>query len=273
MIQLSTGYKYLFRASGKQQVHLPPVWSCIEKSCVTSLLHDAHDGTRRVTGTQHHLRGPFCHRPDARNELGFYTRYFHVTRGIMATGRKWAPQLKPYRSISIRIDTTGFHTRLREGPYVDRPSQLGSQSRGEGAVPLRDAAPALPAARADASVRGARRAPPPRAPAISESGTAPVRARTPRQVVALAPRALWVPSAGCWCVPTPEDYDSHHATRSRRRAHGRGAPARRPIQLCALHAGYRCSPRGFASQRPAEGCGARPREPPRPRVASRSFSV
>lgn len=47
----------------------------------------------------------------------------------------------------------------------------------------------------------------------------------------------------------------------------------RPIQLCALHAGCRCSPRGFPSQRPAEGCGARPREPPRPRVASRLFSV
>lgn len=107
----------------------------------------------------------------------------------MATGRKWAPRLKPYSSISVRIDATGFHIRLREGHYVDRPSQPESQSRGEGAAPLTDPPPALPAATADVPVRGARRVPQARAPAISESGTAPMRARTPRQVVALAPRA------------------------------------------------------------------------------------
>lgn len=73
-------------------------------------------------------------RPDAHIPPGSYTRYGQVTAGIMATGRTWAPRLKPY----ISTDMTGFLARLRGEPNVDCPSLPGSQSRGEGAVPHRD---------------------------------------------------------------------------------------------------------------------------------------
>lgn len=102
---------------------------------------------------------------------------------------------------------------VREGPNVDGPSLPGRQCRGKGAVLHRNPAwgrSALPGAAPEASVRGAHRP----APAISEPGHG-AHARAPRQAVALAPRALGAPSAGCWCVPTPEDYDSHDATRGR----------------------------------------------------------
>lgn len=121
--QVSRGYKrqYMFRTSGKQQSSLLPV-CCIRTSCVTSFLNDACDGSRLfaraaqrhgLTRTRHHLRWLFCHWPDAYTQSGFYTRYPRVTGGITATGRMWAPQLKPYSSISVRIDRTGFHARLR----------------------------------------------------------------------------------------------------------------------------------------------------------------
>lgn len=105
--------------------------------------------------------------------------------------------------------------------------------------------PAPPGAAAEAALKGARRA-----PAISETGHA-THARPPRQAAARAPRGPLV---------------CRHSGRPRlpscnarpRRAHARRAPATRPIQRCALHAGCRCSLSGFAGQLPAGGVWCRP---------------
>lgn len=177
----------------------------------------------------------------------------------MATGRTWAPRLKPYSSISVRTDTTRSHARLRKGANGDPPSRPGSQSRGESAVPPMDPASArsaLPGAAAEASVRGGRPAPSPPA----NQGTARMRAHTPRQAVAPAPRTPRAPSPDCWC-PRPGKLQLPSCNARSLRAHALGAPATRPTQRRALHAGLRCSAGGFPSQRGrgvAPGLGKRP---------------